>query len=240
MCGKWTDTCQRVITFSASPLRLSEFFNPSYSRDCGMCGEASNRIHRAIYLVKRFSICRHTPYQIYLVHSLREGFVKTTMMRRYEDYGRPRGGLVSAIEEVKRAPEKPIDREKTCPLLLRLFYQLGRHHLASDYDRGKTPLNELQIYTWMDATLRELTALITEVNPDTRRRGTYFDFKIVTPDSRGYRLIDIGQTVVGIKGPDDTKTLSQCNFVIGDYLDICITPPNRVIGNPLGRRGRPY
>ena len=29
---------------------------------------------------------------------------------------------------------------------------------------GQTPQNELQIYTWMDATLKELTGLIKEVN----------------------------------------------------------------------------
>lgn len=30
----------------------------------------------------------------------------------------------------------------------------------------------------MDCNLRELTALIKEVNPDARRRGTTFDFSI--------------------------------------------------------------
>ena len=34
---------------------------------------------------------------------------------------------------------------------------------------GRTPENEIQIYTWMDATLKELTGLIKEVNPDARR-----------------------------------------------------------------------
>ena len=49
---------------------------------------------------------------------------------------------------------------------------------------GNTPTNELQMYTWMDATLKELTGLIKEVNPESRRRGTYFDFAIVYPDLR--------------------------------------------------------
>ncbi|KHJ75857.1 Sin3 associated polypeptide p18 [Oesophagostomum dentatum] len=44
--------------------------------------------------------------------------------------------------------------------------------------RGGVPANELQMYTWMDCTLRELTSLIKEVNPDARRRGTTFDFAI--------------------------------------------------------------
>ena len=58
------------------------------------------------------------------------------------------------------------------------------------------------MYTWMDATLKELTGLIKEVNPESRRRGTYFDFAIVYPDLRqGPRCSsrDIGTTVAGQK-----------------------------------------
>ena len=40
------------------------------------------------------------------------------------------------------------------------------------------------MYTWMDATLKELEGLVKEVNPEARRRGTYFDFALVYPDLR--------------------------------------------------------
>ncbi|XP_017494597.1 PREDICTED: histone deacetylase complex subunit SAP18 isoform X2 [Rhagoletis zephyria] len=106
---------------------------------------------------------------------------------------------------------KPIDREKTCPLLLRVFCSTGRHHSVSEYMYGNVPSNELQIYTWQDATLHELTSLVRDVNPDTRKKGQ--------------------------KGADDTKTLAQAKFCIGDFLDISITPPNRL---PPIRRNRPY
>lgn len=135
---------------------------------------------------------------------------------------------------------KPIDREKTCPLLLRVFCNTGRHCPVTDYARGSTPSNELQIYTWLDATLKELTSLVKEVNIDARLKGTFFDFAIVFPDSRsfGYRLREIGSTCSGRKGQDDTVTLASKNFEIGDYLDIAITPPQ---GGGMARvRGRPY
>lgn len=92
----------------------------------------------------------------------------------------------------------------------------------------------------MDATLKELTSLVKEVNPDARRKGTYFDFGLVFPDVRGpgYRMRDIGSTCSGQKGADDLKSLGQCRFQIGDYLDIAISPPTR--GPPMGRRPRPY
>lgn len=81
-----------------------------------------------------------------------------------------------------------LDREKTCPFLLRVFCSTSRHNPMQDYAKGqsatlqaardfpkvahltlfisltgKTPANELQIYTWKDATLKELTSLVKEV-----------------------------------------------------------------------------
>lgn len=91
----------------------------------------------------------------------------------------------------------------------------------------------------MDATLKELTSLVKEVNPDSRRKGTYFDFALVFPDARGpgYRMRDIGTTCAGQKGTDDSKSLHACRFKIGDYLDIAISPPMQR-GPPASRRGR--
>ncbi|KAL5010962.1 hypothetical protein ScPMuIL_013267 [Solemya velum] len=143
------------------------------------------------------------------------------------------------VEEINKESEKPVDREKTCPLLLRVFCNTGRHHAMNEFSRG-TPTNELQIYTWLDATLKELTSLVKEVNPDSRRKGTFFDFAIVYPDMRTpvYRMREIGTTCAGMRGVDDTVSLASKRFQIGDYLDIAITPPRS--GMMPGRRMRPY
>lgn len=53
-----------------------------------------------------------------------------------------------------------------------------------------------------------------------------------------FRLKDIGNTVSGRKGTDDSMTLQSQRFQIGDYLDIAITPPNRA--PPLNTRMRPF
>lgn len=67
----------------------------------------------------------------------------------------------------------------------------------------------------MDATLREITGLVKEVNPDARSKGTYFDFSLVTPEPRtpGYRMREVGVTCSGQKGADDSKTLAQARLV---------------------------
>jgi histone deacetylase complex subunit SAP18 len=86
------------------------------------------------------------------------------------------------------------------------------------------PSNELQIYTWLDANLKELTRLITEVYPNTKTKGTKFSFAVIYPSPRTpvFNLKEIGQTTIGTKGPDDNVTLQSKRFVIGDYLDVAI------------------
>uniref|UniRef100_A0A1S3X4R4 Histone deacetylase complex subunit SAP18-like n=1 Tax=Nicotiana tabacum TaxID=4097 RepID=A0A1S3X4R4_TOBAC len=64
--------------------------------------------------------------------------------------------------------------------------QIGGHHSDNDFAvRGKEPKDEVQIYTWMDATLRELTDLVKEVAPEARRRDASLSFAFVYPDKRG-------------------------------------------------------
>ncbi|KFR17478.1 Histone deacetylase complex subunit SAP18, partial [Opisthocomus hoazin] len=92
----------------------------------------------------------------------------------------------------------------------------------------------------MDATLKELTSLVKEVYPEARKKGTHFNFAIVFTDLKrpGYRVKEIGSTMSGRKGTDDSMTLQSQKFQIGDYLDIAITPPNRA--PPPSSRMRPY
>lgn len=53
-----------------------------------------------------------------------------------------------------------------------------------------------------------------------------------------HRVKEIGSTMSGRKGTDDSMTLQSQKFQIGDYLDIAITPPNRA--PPPSSRMRPY
>ena len=93
----------------------------------------------------------------------------------------------------------------------------------------------------MDATLGELTQLIKEVNPDSRRRGTLFSFSIVSADDsyNRYYLTDIGKTENGHRRSDDQIQLASKRFRVGDYLDVAIMQkrPDQQQSNP--RRDRP-
>ncbi|EXC17796.1 hypothetical protein L484_023149 [Morus notabilis] len=127
---------------------------------------------------------------------------------------------------IPRPRFEPVDREKTCPLLLRVFTKLGGHHNEEDFAvRGKEPKDEVQIYTWKDATLRELTDLVKEVAPAARRRNAKLSFAFVYPDKRGrFVLKQVGMTHSCGNGRriDDDKALGGLDFQIGDYLDVAI------------------
>ena len=85
------------------------------------------------------------------------------------------------------------------------------------------------VFLRRDATLRELMNLIKEVNPDAQRRGTVFSFAVVVPNNRrpGFYLKEVGMTEHGRKSPQDTVTLEDLSFHIGDYIDVAIMRESR-------------
>lgn len=109
----------------------------------------------------------------------------------------------------------------------------------------------MQIYTWPNCTLAELTTLTTSVLPanviSSPATGTRLVFKLIFPDTRATvsdggrgKWIDkpLGSVVIGGNGAelegeaaenlegDAKKTLSDARFVIGDYVACSIYPPN--------------
>ncbi|CAD6252102.1 unnamed protein product [Miscanthus lutarioriparius] len=124
-----------------------------------------------------------------------------------------------------RLRPEPIDREKTCPLLLRVFTRVSGHHQNEEFAvRGKEPKDEVQIYTWKDATLRELTDLVKEVALPARKRNARLSFAFVYPDKNGRFVVrQVGSTFAyGHGRGDDAKTLAELGFQIGDYLSVAI------------------
>eukprot|EP01023_Acetabularia_acetabulum_P022378 TRINITY_DN2201_c0_g2_i1.p2 TRINITY_DN2201_c0_g2~~TRINITY_DN2201_c0_g2_i1.p2 ORF type:complete len:141 (+),score=27.80 TRINITY_DN2201_c0_g2_i1:197-619(+) len=128
------------------------------------------------------------------------------------------------IQSQQQQQQFTVDREKVCPLLVRVFPKIGGHHRIMDYEkRGNEPEGEIQIYTWMDATLRELADLVKDVAPAARKPNAVQYFAIVFPDRRGkMKMTEIGQVHCVRKGEDDPKTLKELNFETGDFLDVAI------------------
>jgi len=121
-----------------------------------------------------------------------------------------------------------VDREKTCPLYLRIYHRVGGHHRVEDFDRrGREPTqDEIAIYTWKDASLRELTELLMSAVPAAKARTARFAFGFVYPDKMGRMVLrEVGQTVGRPRkgeDKDDAKTLDELHFETGDFVDVAI------------------
>ncbi|CAG8441618.1 16405_t:CDS:2 [Acaulospora morrowiae] len=127
-----------------------------------------------------------------------------------------------------------VDREKTVPFLLRMFWRQGNHHRPDDYTPEHLPTeNEVQIYTWKDATLKEIANLFREVNGEANQPNARLSFKLVYVDNlRGkYTFKDLGMVHNLTSSSEDGTNLDDARFVIGDFLDVAIFygPPPRSI-----------
>ncbi|KAI9287067.1 Sin3 associated polypeptide p18-domain-containing protein [Umbelopsis sp. AD052] len=129
-----------------------------------------------------------------------------------------------------------VDREKDCPFLLRLFCKVGSHHPIGEFDLKRVPSkDELQLYTWRNATLEEIAQLIMDVYPEAQLPDARLSFRLVYLDSQRatYTYKDIGRVAFGGKNAnpqDHQKTLETTRFMIGDYIDVAIfdgPPPPR-------------
>jgi hypothetical protein len=116
-----------------------------------------------------------------------------------------------------------VDRIQTCPTLVRTFYQKGEHHSISEYVK-ELPTPELYLYTWRDATLRELSYVIA-------RSGKLSDlqmmsFAMVVPDLKlgGWTIEPMGEVDMKNTETPDTKTLEAYGFQAGYFLDIAYIP----------------
>ncbi|KAF2756835.1 hypothetical protein EJ05DRAFT_45142 [Pseudovirgaria hyperparasitica] len=146
------------------------------------------------------------------------------------------------------APPSKVDRQTTTPFLLKLFYRTGAFHRNDEFSPQSHPINQhLQIYTWPNCTLKELSHLLVSALPNVLPSpaiGTRLAFRLVFPDTKNtsgpprYMSKDLGSIVVnaepdpqaknapmGDLGGDAEKTLQDARFVIGDYVCCAIFPP---------------
>ncbi|KAG7383302.1 Histone deacetylase complex subunit sap18 [Phytophthora pseudosyringae] len=146
--------------------------------------------------------------------------------------------------------ERAIDREKHCPFLLRVFFSMGVHNRqdscrslpssgsadAFEALDDKPIANELHIYTWPDATLREIADLVQDSNADAQKPNTRLSICVVS-ETRDGRRCGLTEVVcccrvlmrkVGYvnsshrRCADDAKTLASVRFHPGDMVDIAL------------------
>lgn len=123
------------------------------------------------------------------------------------------------------------NRQNTAPFLLRVFRKQGDFHHIDEFDGGVVPSpDELNLYTWKDATLNEILDHLRDDLPSLESgfKSTYqIRFRLVYGDyKRGrFEVKDIGFVQIGTRGFDEDKTLEEARFLVGDYIDLAILQP---------------
>ncbi|KAL9084635.1 MAG: hypothetical protein Q9159_005116 [Coniocarpon cinnabarinum] len=147
-----------------------------------------------------------------------------------------------------------IDRQSTTPFLLKLFYRSNDFHKIDEFTPTRQPSSYLQIYTWPNCSLRELSTLLTSTLPqsfESTAAGHRIAFRLVYPDMRSaprtpdapgrYAAKEMGSVIVGssigsrsgalngdfigVQDDDSEQTLQDFKFVVGDWVSCAILPP---------------
>ncbi|GAA6063787.1 hypothetical protein JCM10212_001357 [Sporobolomyces blumeae] len=146
-----------------------------------------------------------------------------------------------------------VDREKTCPSLLRVFVNSNVHHPAAAYSTTSLPTrDEHQLYVWRDSSIREIVLLLRDASPALRSDPfARYSIKLVFWDDKDARhtMQDVAvisaKDLVASAGASDRrsapapsagggagvgpavlyKTLAEAKFVVGDYLDVAYIVP---------------
>ncbi|KZT06490.1 uncharacterized protein LAESUDRAFT_714233 [Laetiporus sulphureus 93-53] len=157
------------------------------------------------------------------------------------------------MEETTPAGRPIIDREKTAPFLVRTFIKIGSFHRLPQFEEGTLPIaDEQQIFTWKDATLREVLTTLRATAPalpEIRHPLARYSFRALYADSATRGRVtqkELGvvysRDILGEPGSldapaarllvdedippgNDERTLDELRFVPGDYLCVAVHLP---------------
>ncbi|KAG0227633.1 hypothetical protein BGW42_002806 [Actinomortierella wolfii] len=85
-----------------------------------------------------------------------------------------------------KATDTPaVDRERLCPFLLRMYYHVNSFHRVDQFTLTSTPpaQEELQLYTWKNATLGEIATLVQQAIPEVINQSPQAQ-QLIAPSSQ--------------------------------------------------------
>ncbi|KAG7097496.1 hypothetical protein E1B28_004838 [Marasmius oreades] len=127
------------------------------------------------------------------------------------------------VDQVPTSPtgRSSVAREKTAPFLIRTFVKIGSFHRLTLFEDGSLPTtDEQQLFTWKDATLREVLTTLRNTAPhvpEYRHPLARFSFRTVyaDPGNKGrFSSKDLGQVYSrDILGEPGTLTTTAPRFL---------------------------
>ena len=147
------------------------------------------------------------------------------------------------IVETVATGSSGIDRKKTCPFMIKMYCRINGHHRLEEFSPPRFPIeDEMIVYTWKDATLKELSLLVREVLGDSELPGgssgtdatLKFSFNLLYPDVRRSGSHFLSKPLGwAFEGGDvearahqlidsSSKSLESFKFVSGDFIDVAV------------------
>jgi len=112
--------------------------------------------------------------------------------------------------------------------LIRLFHRRKDFHEPDELElkmlesRGISgPLeDELRIYTWPDACMGEIAALVSDALPHADVDGCRLVFRLLYRSSSGKLMASsLGEVRVGKPSAEDGRGIVESGFEVGDFID---------------------
>lgn len=117
-----------------------------------------------------------------------------------------------------------VNRLETCPSLIRVFYQKSAHHTIADFVKS-FPSPEIYLYTWADATLKELAYTIAKSIAGSNETIQKLSVKMLEPDLNegGWIVRALGVVDFVENETSQTQTLQQMGWKPGFLFDVAYT-----------------
>ncbi|KAF3907013.1 hypothetical protein AA313_de0203423 [Arthrobotrys entomopaga] len=131
-----------------------------------------------------------------------------------------------------------VDRHLTTPFLLKVFYKTNSFHRLDEFRSTSQPSSFVEVYTWKDCTLSELTTLLLSALPALASNATKCSFRLIYADTKSNRYTsqELGNVMLplsvtsanGASGPSssggaDKLSLDEARYVVGDWIDVAVT-----------------
>lgn len=115
-----------------------------------------------------------------------------------------------------------VDRIEVCPTLIRTFFQKDTHHTVADFAKD-FPSPEAYVYTWKDATLRELSYAIIRTAKLNDVKTLSFMMVIPNMTEGGWQMRKLATIDLEDMELVETTTLEGYDFTPGFMLDVAYT-----------------
>ncbi|KAI8927495.1 Sin3 associated polypeptide p18-domain-containing protein [Entophlyctis helioformis] len=116
-----------------------------------------------------------------------------------------------------------VERTAVAPFLVRIFMSKGKPFDKQTYAGGSLPSDACDVFCWTDTSLREILVVAGQEKPELVAPRTRVGFRVIARTAHrlgNHYTRDLGTVFSTKSSRDDTRTLDDRRFVIGDFIEL--------------------